>query len=275
MNTSSISHNSYQNNISSYTAYTENTPAPSTSPESSTPTTPETQTSNKEDTANMPVKQSEPASSSNARTDTTFLTERIQSLQEERFSYMNERKKKKKASSFFSHKHISAANYMRKLANASSVTKVSGVVRIARNELRFIRSSDAPQDDIKKAERILLKAINKGTLKMRRLNLETQIESQKELAESIKNKREEERLRTDLEQKRHNRRVREKADIADPDHVTITPNKGDSTHLPPWLDAYKSMLRENESHIDIKSKDSAPISVDSASDCGASVDVSL
>lgn len=118
-------------------------------------------------------------------------------------------------------KSISAADYMTRIADARTPSRVAAIMRVAKADVHFVDQSGAPKEDVEKAKRILKKVLIKSRVKIKRLKQEKEMEQQKKIAEKNKQKELTERLRNELSRKRRSRRSQEAVDAEDPEHVTI------------------------------------------------------
>lgn len=116
---------------------------------------------------------------------------------------------------------INAASYMMRLANASTTTGVSGILRSARADQSFVKRSGASKAEIGKALSILKRVIANGNRKIAGLKKEQQMENRRREEKKNGNIKEMERLREELKKQRRARKARENAAIADDEQVVI------------------------------------------------------
>lgn len=118
-------------------------------------------------------------------------------------------------------KKISASSYMMMIANAHSSSQVSAVMRRARADAAFVKSSTSERSDQIKALSILERVVKNGTSKLYRLKKEQQMEAQKKLLEGLRKHEQANELSNKLIKKRRSRKAVEAASTGDSEEVDI------------------------------------------------------
>lgn len=185
--------------------------------------------------------------------------------------YSTSSKKKQKKSGIVVKKDISASKYFLRLANARSAPRVNGIIRAARADMNFVRSSGSSQQQIERALRILKKVVAKGSIKVGRLKNEQQMKGQKEMMEKLGKERKVKDLQRKLRSKKNSRKLQERADTTDLDSVTIE-SRSQRESYEERIAAYQSLSNETDSTIDISVSDT--VQAAEVADIGA-VDISI
>lgn len=174
-------------------------------------------------------------------------------------SSTSKNKKKKKKPGINVKKAISSSRYLLRLANAKSVPKVNGVIRAARADMVFVRSSGSSNQQVERAMRILKRVVAKGNIKAGKLKKEKQLKIQKEIAKKLHKEKKARELQMKLRSKKNCRKRKERADAAtDLETVTIESNPQQDSYEE-RIAAYEALTETTNSSIDVVVSDATPV----------------
>ena len=174
-------------------------------------------------------------------------------------SSTSKNKKKKKKPGINVKKAISSSRYLLRLANAKSVPKVNGVIRAARADMVFVRSSGSSNQQVERAIRILKRVVAKGNIKAGKLKKEKQLKTQKEIAKKLHKEKKARELQMKLRSKKNCRKRKERADAAtDLETGTIEANPQQDSYEE-RIAAYEALTETTNSSIDVVVSDATPV----------------
>ena len=174
-------------------------------------------------------------------------------------SSTSKNKKKKKKPGINVKKAISSSRYLLRLANAKSVPKVNGVIRAARADMVFVRSSGSSNQQVERAIRILKRVVAKGNIKAGKLKKEKQLKTQKEIAKKLHKEKKARELQMKLRSKKNCRKRKERSDAAtDLETVTIESNPQQDSYEE-RIAAYEALTETTNSSIDVVVSDATPV----------------
>ena len=140
--------------------------------------------------------------------------------------------KKKNKSSFSIRKTMNEASYLIRLSHAKTPAQVSAVIALAKADAKSIRKSSDSSSEIRAAQKIAKSVENRGGLKSSRLRSESRLSQQTQtetVADQLKRAKED---AIKLSRKRRNRKMQERAAIANSTPLT-NPNE---KHIDTYID---------------------------------------